>query len=319
MGRLESYLKKFDDMPRAFRKRKYLFVLAMVSIAVIHFAVFYVGVNINSILLAFKKFQGYDEKYNEIFVFGFGNFSDMFREFSAPNSDIGIAVRNTLLYFSASLLVIIPVSYFVSYFLHKRIRGFKFFRVVFFLPSIISAVVYVTIFKNIISTFGPLYQFLKLFNYEMPPLLTNPKTATWTIVFYTVWTGIGINMILYQSAMSRLPKEVLESAAIDGASWFREFMMIITPMIWPTLSITIILTVTALFNSSGPILLFSEAGTIAGANNTTTISFFIFQKTWSGNALEYPAAIGIFFTVVSIPIVIAIRFILGRFDKGVEY
>ena len=90
-------------------------------------------------------------------------------------------------------------------------------------------------------------------------------------------------------------------------------------MVWPTVSMTIILAFTGLFNSSGPILLFSEAGTIAGGNDTTTIAFFIFQKTQTGAALEYPAAIGLFFTAVSIPIVIAVRAIFRRLDPEVEY
>ena len=315
----QNYMKQFDDMPKAFRKSKYIFVYLMVSLAIVNFIVFYVVVNLNSILLAFQEFIGYDENYVEQYVWSLGNFKSMFKEFALPNSTVGIAVRNTLKYFATNIFLMIPVSYFVSYLLFKQIRGYGVFRVVFFLPSIISAVVYVTVFKNIISTFGPLYMLLdKVFGYQMPPLLGDSRTATPTIIIYTIWTGLGINMILYQGAMKRIPTEVLEACQIDGGNKFHELFYIITPMVWPTVSMTIILAFTGLFNSSGPILLFSEAGTVAGGNDTTTIAFFIFQKTQTGAALEYPAAIGIFFTAVSIPI-IAVRAIFKRLDPEVEY
>ena len=319
MKRLEAYLKSFDDGPKAFRKRKYPFVYAMAAIAVVHFAVFYIAVNINSILLAFRVFTGYDAQYNEIYVWALGNFAAMFREFALPNSTVTVALWNTLKYFAVSVLVMAPISYFTAYFLFKKMHGYRFFRAVFFFPSIISAVVYVTMFKNIIGTFGPLYIALGWLGYQLPPLLSRTQTATLTIIFYTVWTGLGINMILYQGAMSRLPADVLEAARIDGAGSARELFTIITPMVWPTLSMTIILLMTGLFNSSGPILLFSEAGTVPGGYNTTTLAFFIFQKTWTGGALEYPAAIGIFFTLVSLPIVIIVSLVMRRLDPEVEY
>ena len=142
-------MKQFDDMPKAFRKSKYIFVYLMVSLAIVNFIVFYVVVNLNSILLAFQEFIGYDENYVEQYVWSLGNFKSMFKEFALPNSTVGIAVRNTLKYFATNIFLMIPVSYFVSYLLFKQIRGYGVFRVVFFLPSIISAVVYVTVFKNI--------------------------------------------------------------------------------------------------------------------------------------------------------------------------
>ena len=317
---LENFLRKYDDMPKSFRKGKYLFCYLMVALAIINFIVFYVVVNFNSIFMAFQEFVGYDDYYNEVYQFGFGNFERMFKEFNAPNSQIGVAIANTLKYFCTSTLFVLPVSYFVSYFLFKKIKGYGAFRVIFFLPHIISSVVYVTVFKNIIATFGPVYTILDtLFGYQLPPLLNSPETATPTIIAYTVWTGMGMNMILFQGAMNRVPGEILEACEIDGGNWLHELFLILTPMVWPTISMTVILAFTGLFNSSGPILLFSGAGTIAGGNDTTTIAFYIFQRTQTGSGLEYPAAIGIFFTFISIPIVVNVRAIFNRIDPEVEY
>ena len=317
--KLKKWFNSSTDMPKPLRKGMLPFCYAMVAIAVINFIIFYLVVNFNSILLAFKEFVGYDEYYNEIYQWSTANFERFFKEIKLPNSTINVAVKNTIKYFLANILITIPASYLVSYLLFKKVKGYSAFRFIFFLPSVISAAVYVTVFKNFISVFGPLDMILSVFGYKLPALLNTPETATSTIIAYTIWTGLGINMILYEGAMKRVPKDILEACTIDGGTWYHELFHVITPLVWPTLSTTIILAITGLFVSSGPILLFSEAGTVPGGNDTTTIAFFIFQKTQQGGALEYPAAIGVFFTLISIPIVVLIRKVFKKIDPEVEY
>ena len=317
--KIKGMFERSTDMPKPLRKGMHPFCYSMVALAVVNFIIFYIGVNFNSILMAFQEFTGYDENYQEQYVYSLANFKRFFKEIKLPNSDIAIAFKNTIRYFLSNILITIPASYFVSYLLFKKVKGYAAFRFIFFLPSVISAVVYVTVFKNFITVFGPLDTILSIFGYKLPALLNSPATATSTIIAYTIWTGLGINMILYEGAMRRVPTEVLEACKMDGGTWYHELFQIITPLVWPTLSTTLILAITGLFVSSGPILLFSEAGTVAGGNDTTTLAFFIFQKTQQGGALEYPAAIGVLFTVASLPIVVIVRKLFKKLDPGAEY
>lgn len=319
----ERFLRRYDDMPKSFRKGKYVFCYAMIIVAVLNFIVFYIGINFNSIIMAFQRFVGFDDNFNEVYEWGFGNFQAMFKEFSAPNSHIGIAIKNTLRYFCCSTFLVLPISYFVSYFLFKKVKGYGVFRVVFFLPSIISSLVFVQAYKNLFMPFGPLDSLLEsVFNTRLPSgIFTKPATATPAILGYTVWTGLGMNMILFQGAMKRVPGEVLEACEIDGGTWLHELFLILTPMVWGTVSMMIILAFTGLFNSGGPILLFTSLTDKTGIQNqTVTLAFYIWNNTLAGGTgLEYTAAIGVFFTLVSIPIVIIIRAILNRIDPEVEY
>ena len=269
--------------------------------------------------MAFQEYRGVDEFGNQIRVWSFKNFADIFTEFTSPKSELRISLFNTFKYFVKDMLMI-PLTVLLSYTLYKKVYGYKILRVIIYLPSIIPGVVYVTVFKSMIAPFGAVAEVLdKLFGYELPALLSDPKTATWTIVFYTIWTGFGTNMILYQGAMNRIPEEILESATLDGVSAMRELGAIIIPLIWPTISMTIVLLFTALFTASGPILLFSEAGMNFGGYETSTISFCIFNKTYLGSTYEYPAAIGVFFTVCSLPITFGIRAIMNKLDPEVSY
>ncbi len=295
------------------------FAYAMLLIPLLQFIVFYIWVNANSIIMAFQEFVDYSDNGGEIFAWSLGNFSRFFNEFKNPQSMVVAALKNTFKYFGTAV-VMIPVTFLVSYFLYKKLWGYKLFRVVFFLPSIISAVLFVTTYKRLISLGGPLDQYVfKLFGKRVPALLANDKTATATIIAYTVWTGFGVNMLLYQSAMSRVPQENIEAAALDGCPWYRELWSIIIPMVWPTISTTIILCITSMFNSTGPILLFAEAGQTVDRPATTTISFWIYRKTQGGVDLNYPAAIGMFFTLVSVPVVFFVRWLFNKIDPDVTY
>ena len=212
-------------------KRKigeYAFCYGMLLLPLIQFAIFYIWINSNSIIMAFQEFDGYNDNGGELFKWSLYNFTRFFNEWSNPTSVVVSALKNTFKYFAAGCMV--PVSFFVAYFLYKKIWGYKFFRVFFFLPSIISAVLFVTTYKKLIDYGGPLDMLLSLFGVRIPPLLTDDTKATATIIAYTVWTGLGINMILYQSAMSRIPQEVMEAAQLDGVPWYRELPQIVLPL-----------------------------------------------------------------------------------------
>lgn len=130
--------------------RKNLFVVGMLSVAMIHFLVFWLYVNLSSILMAFKNVTLEGTKW------GFGNFKIMFDSFANPASELRGAFVNTMIFFSINLLVKLPLTFLCSYFLYKKIKFYKYYRFVFFLPSIISAVVLTSLLKYMVNPGGPI-------------------------------------------------------------------------------------------------------------------------------------------------------------------
>lgn len=310
-------LWKGERMPKMFRKGSAVFIIAMLVIPVIWFIIFYLIVNINSIVMAFKTITGIDDFGQVTFAWSLENFVSVFHNLGVEGSELQVATINSLKYSALNIFLIIPLTYFFSYFLYKKLLFHKFFRVLFYLPSIISAVTMVIIFKNLIGFGGPIYELAKALGLQLPPLLTSSRYATPTIMVYCVWVGFGVNLILYQGAMGRIPEEIIDAGRIDGVSWWRELFCIVTPMIWSTISMTLILAVTGLFTVNVPILVFGTGG----AYDTWTISYYIFTRvqSQSSGALNYPAAIGVFFTIISLPIVFGFRWIMNKFDPKVEY
>lgn len=300
------------------QRKKYLFVYLMLLPAFINFAVFYVGVNINSFIMAFQVPVGIGSD-GFVIEYSFENFTRIFRELAVDSNDITIAFWNTLLYFITNLLITVPLSYLFSYFLYKKMWGYKFFRVVFFLPSIIPGLVYVSSFREMLNFDGPIDAlWVMLSGDHLPMLLSDPATATWAIVVFCIWTGFGVNLLLYQGAMGRIPEEVIEAGKLDGVGWVREMFQIVTPMIWSTLSTTIILALSKIFTATGPIVLFDENGS-ALTCHMWTLSYWIFNQTYTSSAIEYPAAVSIFFTVLSFPFVLFVRWVFSKIDPDVEY
>lgn len=275
----------------------------MLALPIIQFLIFYVYLNFDSILMAFRLPQdGGGYEWTLI------NFKQLFTDFTVEGSEIGEALVNTLIFFAASVLVTFPLSYLMCYFLYKKIPGYKIFRVIFFLPSIISASVLAVLFRYIVSINGPVAEFVGLFGTEWKPVLQTPDgVALWTIVVYVVIFGLGGNLILFSGAMNNVDKGVIEAAEIDGAGMWTELIRIIVPMTWPTISTVLTFCFVGLFNATGPILVLTH-----GLYNTNTIAYWIYSKVAFSNELYYPAAVGLFFTVIGAPIALFMRWLLAK-------
>ena len=297
-----------------FAKEKLVFICLILAVPIIHWLVFWLYINIQSIILAFQ-----DMRTGE---FTFYNFEKFWGELTKPlANNIGVAIRNTLLYFANSIIVIMPLSLVISFFIYKKILFYKGFRIIFYLPAIISGIAMVQAYTRFIAPKGPLGAIVKFFGGEMlgEGLLANKSSATWTILVYCIWTGFTSNVLLYSGGMARIPIEVLESAKLEGCGPFREIVSIVLPLIWPTISTMIVFAMTGLFSSSGPILLFTQ-----GQYETTTLSYWIFEQVYGGGkfggsgSYNLVSCTGLCFTLVGVPVILTVRYLMEKVDS-VEY
>lgn len=186
--------------------------------------------------------------------------------------------------------------------------------VVFFLPSIISSVVLVTLYKEILN--GPVSNLLMQISGSSSPILffDSTKYAFRSVLMYITWLGLAGNMVIYSGTMSRTPTEIVESAKLDGIGYFGELTRIVLPLMWPTLSVIVLLAVVGIFTADGPILLMTQ-----GQYETYTLGYWFYDKTIVNPNLNYGAAVGICFTLVSIPLTLFARWLVNRIDVDVEF
>lgn len=296
----------------AFKRSELIFVWGWLALPIIKWIIFYWGTNITSFIGAFQ-----DPITSN---FSMTNFQQVWDSMWTSKSldSLKVAFENTLKYFLTNNLIKLPIQLITCYFLYKQIKGYKLYRFILYLPAILPGVAMAAVFKEMVSSGGV----LEALGFPIPAngLLGMPETATNTILVYTVWTGICGNMLLYCGAMHRIPVEVLEAARIDGIGPWKEFIYLILPMIWPTLSTCLVLACCDFLSASGPILLLASD---SYSLRSTTISYWIWSKVYAGGvqgAGQYNlvSAAGLLLTAIAVPTVLLIR---KAFDMipSVEY
>lgn len=294
-------------------KQRLFFVLGGIAIPIIHWLVTYVYVNASSIVMAFFDSHG---------RLSLDNFVRFFEEMQLSTSGLRVAFRNTLLTFSL-LLITYPFKVLVSYFIYKKVPGASFYRIVFFLPTVLSSVCVSMVFKRLVGVNGIIAQLVGNWvnGGVVPELLASSRFANITVLLHMLWLQFPGDLIIWGGTFARIPKEVLESGYIDGTSWWTEFTKIIVPMVWPTVSLQMVLMFCGLFGASGSVFLLT-----AGQYDTMTISAWLYitllassGTKYTSHVYNYLAAVGILTTTVAVAISVIVRRITDRFFDEVEF
>lgn len=286
---------------RADELRKYGFLVSLFAIPLINFLVFWLYLNFAAIDFAFKM-----ELPSGEIIYTLKNFEALFQSIGVKNSTFWIALKNTLLYWFSTSIISYFCALLVGYFLFKKLPGHGIYYFIFYLPTLIAPTILVELFKQIIQANGPIsifYESMAL----VPRFLSSEKLAIWTCLFYSLFFGFGANLLIISGSMSQVDQSIIEAGKIDGAKMYHEMFLIVIPVIWPTVIATMIGSVAGMFNASGPILLLTN-----GNYNTRTISFWIYEQVYGGSNYYYPAAIGLFFAMLALPLTIFSRWILRR-------
>ena len=295
--------------------KKGLFITLMLAYPLSQFILFFGYVNFDTILLTFKSFSWSEGKY--IFA-GLQNYRSVIYDVLNTASTKRM-LFNSLLYLPINSFVILPLSIIFSYFLYKKIPLSGFFRVVYFLPSILPAVVLTMTFSFLFdSNLGPVNSILKVvLNMpvaDIPSWFGEYPTSQIMILVYCVWAGLGFNILLLTGAISRVPIELIEYGELEGITLYKELRYIIIPLIWPTITTTFVLGCTAVFTVMLQPLLLTPDNPY-----TTTIALSIYNAVITNGNISYYATFGILISLVGAPIIMLIRHGLGKIYEDVDF
>lgn len=307
---MENLATKNNPLRR--RKRKdALFFASLVVLPLLQFTLFYICVNFNSVLLALKE---YDALTGEMSWVGFANFKKFFYELTHTTL-FTVAIRNSLVAWAVNMFVGILLGMIFSYYIFKKMPMHGIFKVLLFLPSIVSSIVMVMVYRQFIEK--GLTAFLALFGAKGQGLLANPDTRFGAILFYNLWVGFGTQILMFLGAMNNVSDSVLEAAKIDGASFLREFVYVVIPLVYPTFVVFVTVGVVQIFTNQ--LALYSFYGDSAELQDYT-IGYYLYRGVQAGRNSDYPylAAIGLLCTFVAIPVTFFVRFLLKKLGPGEE-
>ena len=301
------------------KRNELVFCFAFLAVPVCQMLIFYFGVNFNSILLSF---QGYDSVEHSFYFKGFENIKKV-AVFLVTDTSMHMAAKNSMLMYLSGLLIGMPLNLIFAYFIYKKIPFEGFFRVVLFLPEMVSSVVLAFVYKYAVEDFIP-FLAEKLFHItDMKALTQVPQTAFWVVIFYGLWTGFGAALILYAGAMHRVPQSVIEYGQLEGISFFKEFTRVILPMIFPTITTFLVVGIAGIFTNYGALYIFYGAG---ARTDMWTLGYYWFTRVVdSKGAIQsyasYPeaSAAGLIFTFIAAPITLLVKHLLEKYGPEAEY
>ena len=291
------------------------FIVSFTILPTLTFLIFYVYVNLNSFAMAFQ----YNAADGSI-SWTLDNIREVFRRLFPPDAEMGEAFANTFKTFGVNMVMFF-IGIFVSFFLYKKIFLYNVYRILFYLPSIVSAVVMCAVYKDLLGNYNTGLLFQKLYNLDyVPDIFSDEKFANTAVLINMVWLTFPGNLIIWGGTFARVPDSVIESSRIDGVNWVQEAFRIIIPMVWPTFALMFVLSIAGVFGASGQVFLLTQ-----GQAGTQTVSNWMYMQVYgvsinnSSNAFNYMSALGMFLTLVSCIVSITLRKLSGKMFQGVEY
>ena len=286
---------------------KIIFLTGMLAWPLIQFAIFYVYMNFNNVILAFQGMR----PDGSTFWKGFENFVAVFN--GADSELIVISFWNNIKMFVLATVIGMPLNVLFGFYLYKRKFGSTAVRIVYMLPTMVSGVVMGLLFMKFVELGLPT-MFNEYFGIEIPNLLKNNSTAFGVQVFYTLWLGFSSSLLIYSNAMFAIDESIIEAGKIDGTSPIRELWYIVVPMIFPTLSTYLITGVSSIFTLSGHLFLFYGLNDVP--KQAYMLGYYMFRIGKAGELTAYPmaSAVSLLVTGISLPILFIVRKVCDRID-----
>ena len=266
---------------------KKLFIFFSLAPAMILYILFRIIPTFQVFRMSLFKTSALSKK--EKFV-GFDNFISLFQDKAFIRS-----FQNTiLLIVVVTIVTLVLAVFFAAILTTEKIRGSNFFRIIFYIPNILSIVVVSGIFSAIYDPGrGLIDSILQIVGLRGPKAgwLGDQKIVIYSIAMALIWQAVGYYMVMYMAGMANIPDSLYEAAELDGAGKINKFFTITLPLVWlnirATLSFFIISTINLSFLLVVPL-------TDGGPDGATEVFLsYMYKQAYTNQSYGYGMAIGV--------------------------
>lgn len=269
------------------KKQKKVFITLCLLPATLLVLIFMVYPTINVFFMSLFKWGGYSAE--KTFV-GLDNFKTLIKDMAFFRS-----FQNTIL-----LIVIVTIFtlalalIFASILTREKFKGVNLFRIIFYVPNILSIVVIAAIFSAIYDPtnglLNNLFSALRLENLQQL-WLGDQKIVIYSIGAALIWQAIGYYMVMYMASMASIPESLYEASALEGAGALQQFFTITLPLTWSTIRTTLTFFVTSTIILS---FLLVKAMTNGGPDGSTEVFLsYMYKQAYTNSSYGYGMAIGV--------------------------
>jgi len=202
---------------------------------------------------------------------------------------------NTFMYLliAVPFLVIFPL--FIAILINQKIRGITLYKILIYLPVIVSIVVAAIAFKWLYANEGVLNYILSLFHVEPIGWLVDTKWALFSVAVVTIWKGVGYYMMIYLSSLMSVPQDLYEACDIDGANFLQKHLTVTIPHIMPTIALVSTISTISAMKVFAEIYVMTKGGPL---NSSKTIVYYIYERAFENLDLGYASALAVVLLVV---------------------
>jgi multiple sugar transport system permease protein len=219
---------------------------------------------------------------------------------------VGRALLNTAYYVVVTVPTGIALALLLATAMNQKLRGIVFYRAIYFLPTITSAVAISLMWAWMYNPqFGLINTTLRAIGIKGPKWLASPDWAMPAIMIMAIWRGLGYNMLLFLAGLQSIPKELMEAAEIDGANAAQRFFRITLPLLSPTTFMLVVLSIIGGFQIFEYSYVMTRGGPLY---STLTAVLMIYQKGFETFEMGYASALAyVLFAIILVLTIIQFR------------
>jgi multiple sugar transport system permease protein len=235
-----------------------------------------------TVYYSFTNWDGFSSKW-----IGTANYSHLFHD----SEFIRVVENNAVMVLAIPVAILLPLG--VAFLINSHVRGWRFFRSVFFLPTAVSWVVIGYISVRFFADQGILQSLLNNtgLGFLHPNLLSHERSALVAVMITFVWSMFGTNLIIFLAGMATIDQEIYDAARVDGAGSLTVMFRITFPLLKRFVQFTFIISLITAFSA-----LFSLIYVMTGGGpgyGTTTLEFYSYQQAFSAGDFSIGATAGV--------------------------
>ncbi len=202
---------------------------------------------------------------------------------------------NTFLYLFIAVPILAIIPLFIAILINQKLRFLTLYKILIYLPVIVSIVVAAIAFKWLYAQTGILNYIIENLNLNPIGWLTDTRFALISVIFVTIWKGLGYYMMIYLAALMSVPQELYEACDIDGAGFFRKHLTVTIPHIMPTIALVTTISAISAMKVFAEIYVMTKGGPL---NSSKTIVYYIYERAFENLDLGYASALAVVLLIV---------------------
>ncbi len=268
-------------------KSRNIFIIVCISPAIILFTLFMVAPTVEVFRMSLYRWGGFSNTREFV---GFDNFKVLWND----TNFIQAFQNSIVLIVLVAIITLVFAIFFAAVLTKEKVKGDNFFRVIFYIPNILSIVVIAGIFSAVYDPstglLNSIFGVLSLESFQQM-WLGNQDIVIYSVAGALVWQAVGYYMVMYMSSMASIPASFYEAAELEGAGKFKQFTSITLPLIWNNIRTTLTFYIISTINLS---FLLVTAMTGGGPDGSTEVFLsYMYSQAYGNSTYGYGMAIGV--------------------------